>query len=70
MAKGAAVSEGSGGENIQHFSTIRIRATGQGNLNIAVYSLDYERTKILVPLSLKAQNRITPNRIVNFVHLV
>jgi len=67
MAKGAATDQGSGGENVQHFSTIRIRATGQGELKLAVHSLDYIRTKDLVPLPLHAATRIVPNRIVNFV---
>lgn len=67
MGAGAAVSEGSGGENIQHFSTIRIRATGQGQLNIIVWSLDYQKKKILAPLQIQPRNRITPNRLVNFV---
>lgn len=67
MAKGAALSEGSTGENIQHFSTIRVRATGAGNLKMTAYSLDDVRSKTLVPLAITATNRIIPNRIVNFV---
>jgi hypothetical protein len=67
MSKGSATSEGSGGENVQHFSTIRIRATGQGQLKLAVHSLDYVKSKLLVPLTLANQSRIIPNRIVNFV---
>ena len=66
MARGAIASQGSSGENIQHFSTIRIRATGNGSLKIRVRSLDNVRAKILVPVPLQAVNRIQPNRIVNF----
>ena len=67
MPIGATSSEGSGGENIQHFSTIRIRAIGAGNLKIKVYSLDDVKTKDLVPLALTTAKRIEPNRLVNFV---
>lgn len=67
MAKGAALSEGSTGENIQHFSTIRIRANGDASLKMTVYSLDDVRSKTLVPLPVMEKNRIIPNRLVNFV---
>lgn len=67
MGYGAITSEGSSGEGIHHFSTIRIRATGQGELKLVVWSLDYVRKKVLVPLPIKPVNRIQPNRLVNFV---
>jgi hypothetical protein len=67
VARGAISSEGSSGENIQHFSTIRIRASGVGNLLMAVNALDFTREKALAPLFLHRSNRIQPNRIVNFV---
>jgi hypothetical protein len=67
MPIGATTSEGSGGENIQHFSTIRFRAVGVGLLRLKVYSLDDVKTKDLVPLQLQSGTRIQPNRIVNFV---
>jgi hypothetical protein len=67
MSKGASSSEGSGGENIQHFSTIRLRAVGAGFLKMKVYSLDDIKTKDLAFLTLQSGTRIQPNRIVNFV---
>lgn len=67
MAKGAALSEGSSGENIQHFSATRIRVVGSGNLRLAVYSLDDVRSKTLVPLPITPTARIIPTRLVNFV---
>lgn len=67
MAIGATMTEGSGGENIQHFSTIRLRAVGVGFLKMKVYSLDDVKTKDLAPLTLTSGTRIQPNRIVNFV---
>jgi hypothetical protein len=67
MAKGAALSEISSGENISHFAAIRVRVNGVGNLKMSVYSLDDVKTKTLVPLSMILKNRIIPTRLVNFV---
>lgn len=67
MPKGATTSEGSGGEDIQHFSHIRVRAIGQGQIFLSVASQDYVKTKTLIPLILRNANRQTPDRLVNFV---
>jgi len=67
MARGAITSEGSSGENIHHFSTIRLRATGQGKLSMVVHSMDLVRSKQLAMMQLEGKTRIQPNRIVNFV---
>lgn len=67
MSIGSTMTEGSGGENISHFSTIRLRAVGAGSLKMKVYSLDDVKTKQLVPLTLSETTRIQPNRLVNFV---
>ena len=67
MARGAAMSEGSGGELIHHFSTVRLRANGVGSIKLAVYSLDDVKSKSLAPLTISKSARIIPTRIVNFV---
>jgi hypothetical protein len=66
MAKGAALSEGSSGENISHFAAIRVRVNGTGNLKMKVLSLDDIRSKELVPFVMATTNRIIPTRLVNF----
>jgi len=66
MPRGAISSEGSSGENVQHFSTLRLRAVGSGNLLMVVHSMDYVLHKELVPFVLHVKERIQPNRIVNF----
>jgi hypothetical protein len=66
MAKGAALSEKSSGENIQHFAAIRIRLVGTGNFKMTVFSLDDVDSKTLVPFTMQTQARIIPTRIVNF----
>jgi len=67
MAKGAAISEQSSGENISHFAAIRIRLNGTGSLKMSISSLDDVRTKTLVPFQMAAKARIIPTRIVNFM---
>jgi hypothetical protein len=67
MAKGAALSEASVGENISHFASIRIRVNGTGSLKMKVSSLDDVRSKELVPFTMQTTNRIIPTRIVNFM---
>ena len=67
MPRGAITSQGSGGENIHHFSTIRIRASGVGTMRLAVHALNLTNHKILIPMILESNPRIQPNRLVNFV---
>lgn len=67
MGKGAAISEGSSGENISHFAAIRIRVNGTGNLKMTVYSLDDVKSKVLVPFAMQNTSRIIPTRLVNFM---
>jgi hypothetical protein len=67
MAKGAVSSEGSSGENIQHYSHLRMRITGISNFRMVIHSMDYVKWKELVPIMVQVFNRIQPVRIVNFV---
>jgi hypothetical protein len=66
MPVGAALSEQSSGEATTHFGSIRIRVSGDGQLKIAVYSLDDLNSKTLAPLEMALRNRYSPTRIVNF----
>ena len=66
MPRGAAISEGSSGEQISHFAAIRIRVVGAGSLRMSVYSLDDVKSKTLVPFTMSATARIIPTRLVNF----
>lgn len=67
MPKGTALIEGSSGENISHFASIRIRVTGVGLLRMTIYSLDDVRSKVLTPITMQVTNRIIPSRLVNFI---
>jgi hypothetical protein len=66
MARGAATSEGSSGENISHFHAVRVRVTGVGNLQMTLYSLDKARSQVLVPLVMAASSDVIPTRLANF----
>jgi len=67
MAKGSARGgSGSGGENIQHFGSIRIRVTGSGVLRARLLSLDDVRTQTLPTLTMAAATNIQPTILANF----
>lgn len=67
MAYGSARTQGSGGEQIHHFSHFRLRVTGSGNLQFSVYSLDNIKTKTLANLAMSPTNSREPTKLVNFV---
>jgi hypothetical protein len=67
MPRGAALSEQSSGESTSHFSSIRIRVDGLGDLQLAVYSLNDIRSKAMEPLKMALKARYAPTRLVNFV---
>ena len=66
MPLGAALSEGSSGENITHFAAIRVRVNGAANLQVKVFSYDDVRSKTLVAIPVIQQNRKILTRLVNF----
>jgi hypothetical protein len=66
MPASAVLSGGSGGEVISHFSAVRIRVNGAGQLRLALFSLDDVTTITLVPLTMAAFTRIVPTRLCNF----
>lgn len=58
--------EGSSGENISHFTAVRLRVVGSGNLNMTLYSLDDVNSQVLAPLAMSATTNIQPTRLANF----
>lgn len=67
MPKGMSRSNGSGGENIQHFSHMRLRIVGSGILRSTIYSLDDIRSQALPNYTMAATTRIEPTILTNFV---
>lgn len=66
-ARGAARGVGSSGENINHYTGVRMRVVGSGSLEMTLRSQDNVRTVSLVPFTMAAIARISPFRLVNFV---
>ena len=66
MAQGAA-SDGSSGENITHFSSMRIRTTGSASLKLKIFSYDDVRSKDLVAYPCNSTQRVIPTRLINFM---
>lgn len=66
-SKGAARSQGSQGENINHYTGVRIRVIGTGSLEMTLRSQDNVRSVSLVPFTMASTARISPFRLVNFV---
>ena len=67
MPRGAALSEGSSGEGVNHIAAVRVHLNGTGNLKMTAYSLDDVRSKTLVPLVMQQNARYAPTRLVNFM---
>jgi hypothetical protein len=67
MGRGAVSSEGSSGEAIYHFSHLRVRVNGISDLKAVVHSMDYVKSKELVPLVVRLHSRVQSVRLVNFV---
>lgn len=67
MPKGMPRSQGSSGENIQHFSHLRLRVVGSGNLRGTLYSLDDVRSRVLPVKPITPTSRIEPTILTNFV---
>lgn len=67
MPKGAARTAGSSGELISHFTGVRLRVVGFGDLNMRLISQDAVRDSNLESLTLQVSNRISPFRLANFM---
>lgn len=67
MPFGASRSEGSGGENINHFNSVRLRVNGEGNLLMSLKSLDDIREVTIAPIAMQILTNIQPTRPTNMV---
>lgn len=66
MAFGSAASQGSSGENISHFTGVRMRVTGSGSLKMTFKSLDEVEEQELVPFTMVTVTNREPFRLANF----
>ncbi len=66
MAFGASGSTASRGEQISHFTGVRMRVTGTGNLDMELKSQDEIETQVLVPFVMANLTNRQPFRLANF----
>lgn len=59
---------GGGRDNIVHFTGVRMRITGSGNLKMTFFSEDDIFNQPLVPFTMQATTNIRPTRLANFQH--
>ena len=58
---------GSRREEIVHFTGVRLRVTGSGNLDLEFKSLDDETTQTLAPIVMQTTTGREPTRLANFI---
>lgn len=67
MPYNSAVSgAGSSGEFVSHFTGVRMRINGTGNLQMRLLSFQEVRTQTLTPFTMALTTRIEPLRLANF----
>ena len=55
-------------DNIVHFTSVRMRVIGAGNLQMRMISQDSVYEQVLVPFIMTASTNIRPTRLMNFQH--
>jgi len=66
MASTAALS--SSQDNIVHYTSVRMRIIGTGQLDMVMFSQDDIYSSTLVPFTMQATTNIRPTRLMNFQH--
>lgn len=66
MVQTAALS--SSQDNIVHYTSVRMRIVGSGNLDMTMYSQDEIYSSDLVPFPMSSTTNIRPTRLMNFQH--
>lgn len=66
MASGSGA--GPSQDNIVHYTSVRMRIVGVGQLDMTMYSQDEIYSSDLVPFTLQATTNIRPTRLMNFQH--
>jgi hypothetical protein len=55
-------------DNIVHYTSVRMRIIGSGQLDMTMYSQDDIYSSDLVPFTMRATTNIRPTRLMNFQH--
>lgn len=66
MAQSGALSASQ--DNIVHYTSVRMRVIGSGQLRMTMYSQDDVFSSVLVPFTMQAATNIRPTRLMNFQH--
>lgn len=61
-------SAGGSQDSIVHYTSVRMRIVGVGQLDMTMYSQDEIYSSVLVPFTMQATTNIRPNRLMNFQH--
>jgi len=63
------LSAGAGSQdNINHYTSVRMRIIGSGQLDMVMFSQDDIYSSTLVPFTMAAATNIRPTRLMNFQH--
>lgn len=66
MAQTASLS--SSQDNIVHYTSLRMRIIGSGNLDMTMFTQDEIYSSVLIPFAMQAATNIRPTRLMNFQH--
>jgi hypothetical protein len=55
-------------DNIVHYTSVRMRIIGSGQLDMVMFSQDDIFSSALVPFTMQAATNIRPTRLMNFQH--
>ena len=55
-------------DNIVHYTSVRMRILGSGQLEMTMFSQDDIFSSTLAPFNMNATTNIRPNRLMNFQH--
>lgn len=55
-------------DNIVHYTSVRMRIIGTGQLDMVMLSQDSIFSQTLVPFTMQSATNIRPNRLMNFQH--
>lgn len=59
---------GSSQDNIVHYTSVRMRIIGSGQLDMTMYTQDEIYSSDLLPFTMTAATNIRPTRLMNFQH--
>lgn len=55
-------------DNIVHYTSVRMRIIGSGQLDMTMFSQDDVFSSVLLPFTMAATTNIRPTRLMNFQH--